>query len=233
MAFIEFKNVTKEYNIDEVKVKALKKASFEIEKGQLVIINGPSGAGKTTCLNILGGIDKLTNGSIIVDGVKINELKGRKLVRYRRNDVGFVFQSCNLIQNLTVKENVELATQICKNSKEPISIIKKVGLAKKINSYPSSLLSSEQQKVAIARSIIKRPKLLLCDEIDGVLNDKYGKQVLKLLQETAKKEGTTIIIVTHNSAIYPIANQVITFKNGSVCEVKINKKPKAAGDLSW
>ena len=233
MAFIEFKNVTKEYNMDEVKVKALKKASFEIEKGQLVIINGPSGAGKTTCLNILGGIDKLTNGNIIVDGVKINELKGRKLVRYRRNDVGFVFQSCNLIQNLTVKENVELSIQICKNPMEPIPIIKKVGLSKKMNNYPSSLLSSEQQKVAIARAIIKRPKLLLCDEIDSVLNDKNGKQVLKLLQETAKKEGTTIIIVTHNSAIYPIANKIITFKNGSVSEVKINKKPKAAGDLSW
>lgn len=231
MAYIEFKNVTKEYDIGEV--KALKKASFEIEKGQLVIINGPSGAGKTTCLNILGGIDKLTNGSIIVDGVKINELKSKKLIRYRRNDVGFVFQSCNLIQNLTVKENVELTTQICKNSEEPTSIIKKVGLSKKINSYPFSLSSSEKQKVAIARAIAKKPKLLLCDEIDNVLNDKHGKQVLKLLQTTAKKEGTTIIIVTHNSAIYPIANQVITFKNGSVSEVKINKKTKAAGDLSW
>ena len=233
MAYIEFKNVTKEYDMDEVKVKALKKANFEIEKGELIVITGPSGAGKTTCLNIMGGIDKLTNGSVIVDDVKINELKGRKLIRYRRENVGFVFQSYNLIQNLTVKENVELATQICRNQTDPISIIKKVGLSKKMNNYPSSLSSSEQQRVAIARAIIKRPKLLLCDEIDNVLNDKYGKQVLKLLQTTAKKEHMTIIIITHNSSIYPIANKVITLKNGSVTEVKINKKPKTAGDISW
>ena len=233
MAYIEFKNVTKEYDMDEVKVKALKKANFEIEKGELIVITGPSGAGKTTCLNIMGGIDKLTNGSVIVDDVKINELKGKKLIRHRRENVGFVFQSYNLIQNLTVKENVELATQICRNQTDPISIIKKVGLSKKMNNFPSSLSSSEQQRVAIARAIIKRPKLLLCDEIDNVLNDKYGKQVLKLLQTTAKKEGTTIIIITHNNSIYQIANKVITLKNGSVTEVKINKKPKTVGDISW
>lgn len=233
MAYIEFKNVTKEYDMGEVKVKALKKASFEIEKGQLVIINGPSGAGKTTCLNILGGIDKLTNGSVIVDGVKINKLKGKKLIRYRRKNVGFVFQSYNLIQNLTVKENVELATQICKNPVDPVLIIKKVGLSKKTNNYPSSLSTEKQQRVAIARAIAKRPKLLLCDEMDSIIDDKCGKQVLKLLQTTAKKEHMTVVIITHNNAIYPIANKVITFKNGGVTEVKINKKPKAVGELSW
>lgn len=233
MAYIEFKNVTKEYDMGEIKVKALKKASFEIEKGELVVIVGPSGAGKTTCLNILGGMDKLTSGTVTVDGVQINKLKGRKLIRYRREDVGFVFQFYNLVQNLTAKENVELATQICKGPMDPLAIIKKVGLTKRMNNFPSALSGGEQQRVAIARAIAKKPKLLLCDEPTGALDDKTGKQILKLLQTTAKKEGMTVVIITHNNAICPIANKVITFKNGSVSNVKINKKPMAVGDLSW
>ena len=233
MAYIEFKNVCKEYNTGEVSIKALKKASFEIEKGELVVIIGPSGAGKTTCLNILGGIDTLTSGEVIVDGVKINKLKGRKLVKYRREDVGFVFQFYNLVQNLTARENVELGYEICKNPLDVDQTIKKVGLTKRKDNFPSALSGGEQQRVAIARAVVKNPKLLLCDEPTGALDSKTGKQVLKLLQSISKKEKTTVIIITHNNAITPIANKVITFKNGSVESVKINKKPKNIGDLEW
>ena len=233
MAYIEFKNVCKNYGNEEVVVKALKKASFEIEKGELAIILGPSVAGKTTCLNILGGIDKASSGSVIVDGVNITELKERKLIKYRREDVGFVFQFYNLVQNLTAKENVELATQICKNPMDAISVIKKVGLTKRMDNFPSELSGGEQQRVAIARGVAKRPKLLLCDEPTGALDYKTGKQILKLLQNMAKKEKMTVVIITHNNAIAPMANKVITFKNGSVSNVKINKKPKAVGDLKW
>ena len=233
MAYIEFKNVCKEYNTGEVSIKALKKASFEIEKGELVVIIGPSGAGKTTCLNILGGIDTLTSGEVIVDGVKINKLKGRKLVKYRREDVGFVFQFYNLVQNLTARENVELGYEICKNPLDVDQTIKKVGLTKRKDNFPSALSGGEQQRVAIARAVVKNPKLLLCDEPTGALDSKTGKQVLKLLQSISKKEKTTVIIITHNNAITPIANKVITFKNGSVESVKINKMPKNIGDLEW
>ena len=233
MAYIEFKNVCKEYNTGEVSIKALKKASFEIEKGELVVIIGPSGAGKTTCLNILGGIDTLTSGEVIVDGGKINKLKGRKLVKYRREDVGFVFQFYNLVQNLTARENVELGYEICKNPLDVDQTIKKVGLTKRKDNFPSALSGGEQQRVAIARAVVKNPKLLLCDEPTGALDSKTGKQVLKLLQSISKKEKTTVIIITHNNAITPIANKVITIKNGSVESVKINKKPKNIGDLEW
>lgn len=233
MAYIEFKNVTKEYDMGEIKVKALKKASFEIEKGELVVIVGPSGAGKTTCLNILGGMDKLTSGTVIVDDVQINKLKGRKLIRYRREDVGFVFQFYNLVQNLTAKENVELATQICKDPMDPLTIIKKVGLTKRMNNFPSALSGGEQQRVAIARAIAKNPKLLLCDEPTGALDYKTGKQILKLLEETARKEKMTVIIITHNAALAPMADKVIKFKNGSVEDVIVNKKPKSIDKIEW
>lgn len=233
MAYIEFKNVCKEYKTGEITIKALKKVSFEIEKGELVVIVGPSGAGKTTCLNILGGIDTLTSGEAIVDGVKINKLKGRKLVKYRREDVGFVFQFYNLVQNLTAKENVELGYEICKNPLDVDQTIKKVGLTKRKDNFPSALSGGEQQRVAIARAVVKNPKLLLCDEPTGALDSKTGKQVLKLLQSIAKKEKTTVVIITHNNAITPIANKVITIKNGTVENIKINKKPKNIGDIEW
>lgn len=233
MAYIEFKNVCKDYQMGEVTIKALKKASFEIEEGELVVIVGPSGAGKTTCLNILGGMDKLTSGEVVVDGEIISNLRGRKLIKYRREDVGFVFQFYNLVQNLTALENVELATQICKKPLDSNVIIKKVGLTKRKDNFPSQLSGGEQQRVAIARAIAKRPKLLLCDEPTGALDDKTGKQILKLLQTTAKSERTTVVIITHNSAIAPMANRVITFKNGAISDVKINKKPKPVGDLQW
>lgn len=233
MAYIEFNNVSKEYIMGEVTIKALKKASFKIDEGELVVIVGPSGAGKTTCLNIIGGMDTLTSGEVIVDGSTISDLKGRSLIKYRREDVGFVFQFYNLVQNLTTRENVELATQICKNPLDPNVIIKKVGLEKRADNFPSQLSGGEQQRVAIARAIAKRPKLLLCDEPTGALDDKTGKQILKLLQNTAKKENMTVIIITHNSAIAPMADKVITFKNGSVSSVKKNKKPKSVGELKW
>lgn len=233
MAYIELKNVYKNYGDEEIKIKALKKVNFDIEKGELIVIVGPSGTGKTTCLNILGGIDRATSGNVFVDGVDISELKERKLTKYRREDVGFVFQFYNLIKNLTVKENVELATQICKDKTDSLAIIKKVGLSKKIDNFPSELSVSEQQRVSIARAIAKKPRVLLCDEPIEALDEKHGKQILKLLQNMAKKEHMTIIIATHNDAIVPMANKVITFKNGTVNNVKINKKPKLAGDLEW
>lgn len=233
MAYIELKNVYKNYGDEEIEIKALKKVNFDIEKGELIVIVGPSGTGKTTCLNILGGIDRATSGNVFVNGVDISELKERKLTKYRREDVGFVFQFYNLIKNLTVKENVELATQVCKDKTDSLAIIKKVGLSKKIDNFPSELSVSEQQRVSIARAIAKKPRVLLCDEPIEALDEKHGKQILKLLQNIAKKEHITIIITTHNDAIAPMANKVITFKNGTVNNVKINKKPKLAGDLEW
>ena len=233
MAYIEFKNVDKIYQMGEVEIKALNKASFEIEKGELVVILGPSGAGKTTCLNILGGMDSATRGKVLVDNKDITNYSDKELIMYRRNDIGFVFQFYNLVQNLTAKENVELATQICKNPMDATSVIKKVGLTKRMDNFPSELSGGEQQRVAIARGVAKRPKLLLCDEPTGALDYKTGKQILKLLQNMAKKEKMTVVIITHNNAIAPMANKVITFKNGSVSSVKINKKPKAVGDLKW
>ena len=233
MAYIEFKNVCKNYGNEDVTVKALKKASFEIEKGELAIILGPSGAGKTTCLNILGGIDKASSGSVIVDGVNITELKERKLIKYRREDVGFVFQFYNLVQNLTAKENVELATQICKDSLNPDEVIEKVGLKNRKNNFPSQLSGGEQQRVAIARAIAKNPKLLLCDEPTGALDYKTGKQILQLLQDTAKKENMTVLIITHNGAIAPMADKVIHFKNGTAEKIEINKNPISVEQIEW
>lgn len=233
MAYIEFKNVCKNYQMGEVTIKALKNVNFEMEKGELVVITGPSGAGKTTCLNVLGAMDDISSGSIVIDGVKINELKGRKLIKFRREDVGFVFQFYNLVGNLTAKENVELTTQICKNAIDPVTILKKVGLAKRTDNFPSSLSGGEQQRVAIARAIAKKPKILLCDEPTGALDYKTGKQILKLLQNMVQKEKMTVVIVTHNNAIAPIANKVITFKSGCISSIKTNKKPAMVGELKW
>lgn len=233
MAYIEFKKVNKVYKMGEVEIKALNNTSFEIEKGQLICILGPSGAGKTTCLNILGGMDRLTSGNVIVDGKIINDLNEKQLIKYRRNDIGFVFQFYNLIQNMTVIENVELATQLCKNSLNPSDILDKVGLKNRKNNFPAQLSGGEQQRVAIARAICKNPKLLLCDEPTGALDYKTGKQILKLLQDTCRNEQMTVIIITHNSAISPMADKVIKFKNGTVSDVIINDKPKNIEDIEW
>ena len=233
MAYIEFKKVNKVYKMGEVEIKALNNTSFEIEKGQLICILGPSGAGKTTCLNILGGMDRLTSGNVIVDGKIINDLNEKQLIKYRRNDIGFVFQFYNLIQNMTVIENVELATQLCKNSLDPSDILDKVGLKNRKNNFPAQLSGGEQQRVAIARAICNNPKLLLCDEPTGALDYKTGKQILKLLQDTCRNEQMTVIIITHNSAISPMADKVIKFKNGTVSDVIINEKPKNIEDIEW
>ena len=233
MAYIEFKKVNKVYKMGEVEIKALNNTSFEIEKGQLICILGPSGAGKTTCLNILGGMDRLTSGNVIVDGKIINDLNEKQLIKYRRNDIGFVFQFYNLIQNMTVLENVELATQLCKNYLDPSDILDKVGLKNRKNNFPAQLSGGEQQRVAIARAICKNPKLLLCDEPTGALDYKTGKQILKLLQDTCRNEQMTVIIITHNSAISPMADKVIKFKNGTVSDVIINDKPKNIEDIEW
>ena len=233
MAYIEFKDIVKTYTMGETTIKALNKTSFQIEKGELVCILGPSGAGKTTALNILGGIDKATTGKLIVDGKEITKLKKRELITYRRHDIGFVFQFYNLIQNLTALENVELAVQLCKDHLDPKKILKLVGLEKRMNNFPSQLSGGEQQRVAIAREIAKNPKLLLCDEPTGALDYKTGKQILKLLEDTCRKEKMTVIIITHNSAIAPMADKVIKFKNGQVEDIIINKKPKPIDEIEW
>ena len=233
MAYIEFKNVDKIYQMGEVEIKALNKASFEIEKGELVVILGPSGAGKTTCLNILGGMDSATRGKVLVDKKDITNYSDKELIMYRRNDIGFVFQFYNLVKNLTALENVELAVQLCKDHLNPKTILNKVGLQKRMDNFPSQLSGGEQQRVAIARAIAKNPKLLLCDEPTGALDYKTGKQILKLLEETSRKEKMTVIIITHNAAIAPMADKVIKFKNGSASDIIINKKPKSIDEIEW
>ena len=233
MAYIEFKNVNKVYQMGEVKIKALNKTSFEINKGELVVILGPSGAGKTTCLNILGGMDTVTSGDVIVDGKNITDYTEKDLIMYRRNNIGFVFQFYNLVQNLTALENVELAVQLCKDHLDPKTILNKVGLKNRMDNFPSQLSGGEQQRVAIARAIAKNPKLLLCDEPTGALDYKTGKQILKLLEQTARKENMTVIIITHNAAIAPMADKIIKFRNGSVSDVVINKKPKSIDEIEW
>ena len=216
MAYIEFKDVVKEYTVGETKIRALDGANFEIDKGELVVIVGPSGAGKTTALNILGGMDSCTSGRVIIDGKEINNYSEKELTRYRRESIGFVFQFYNLVQNLTAIENVELATQICKNPIDPETTIEKVGLKNRKNNFPSQLSGGEQQRVAIARAIAKNPKILLCDEPTGALDYNTGKQILKLLQNTCRKEKMTVIIITHNSAIAPMADKVIRFKSNTI-----------------
>ena len=233
MAYIEFRNVNKVYEMGEIEIKALNNTNFEIDEGELVVIVGPSGAGKTTALNILGGMDTATSGKVIVDGKNVANLKNKDLITYRRNDIGFVFQFYNLVQNLTARENVELATQICKKSLEPEMVLEKVGLKDRMDNFPSQLSGGEQQRVAIARAIAKNPKLLLCDEPTGALDYKTGKQILKLLQDTARKEKMTVLIITHNGAISPMADKVIHFKNGTVENIEINENPKPVEEIEW
>lgn len=217
----------------EVSIKALDNTNFQIEKGELVVIVGPSGAGKTTSLNILGGMDTVTKGKVIVAGKRIDKLKNKELIKYRREDIGFVFQFYNLVQNLTAVENVELATQICKDSLDPKEVLEKVGLGHRLKNFPSQLSGGEQQRVAIARAIAKNPKLLLCDEPTGALDYNTGKQILKLLQDTCRKENITVIIITHNTAIAPMADKVIYFKNGTAEDIKINENPMQVESIEW
>ena len=233
MSYIEFKNVCKDYKMGEVIIHALSNANLSIEKGELVVIVGPSGAGKTTALNILGGMDNATSGRVIVDNKEISRLKNRDLIKYRREDIGFVFQFYNLVQNLTAIENVELATQICKKSLNPEQVMEKVGLADRKNYFPSQLSGGEQQRVAIARAIAKNPKLLLCDEPTGALDYKTGKQILKLLQDMSRIEKMTVIIITHNGAIAPMADKVIKFKNGTAEDMIINENPTPIEEIEW
>lgn len=233
MSYIEFKNVCKEYKMGEIIIKALDNTNFQIEKGELVVIVGPSGAGKTTTLNILGGMDTATSGKVMVDGKEVTKLKNKELIKYRREDIGFVFQFYNLVQNLTAKENVELATQICKDSLNPEEVIEKVGLKNRMDNFPSQLSGGEQQRVAISRAIAKNPKLLLCDEPTGALDYKTGKQILKLLQDTARKENMTVLIITHNTALAPMADKVIHFKNGTVSAIEVNENPVPVEQIEW
>lgn len=233
MSYIEFDQVTKQYGNEENKILALNKASFDVEKGELAVILGASGAGKTTALNILGGMDSATSGKVIVDNKDITNFNNKNLCKYRRNDVGFVFQFYNLVPNLTAKENVELASQICKDSLDPTQILEKVGLKNRINNFPAQLSGGEQQRVAIARAIAKNPKLLLCDEPTGALDYKTGKQILQLLQDTCRKDKMTVIIITHNSAISAMADKVIHFKSGEVTNIIKNDNPTPVENIEW
>lgn len=232
-AFVKFDNVKKVYKMGEVSIEALKDATFEIEKGEICVIVGPSGAGKTTLLNILGGMDTLTSGGVWLDGSEISKYNQRQLTSYRRFDIGFVFQFYNLVQNLTALENVSLATQICKNPMDSAEALEKVGLSHRVNNFPSQLSGGEQQRVAIARALAKNPKLLLCDEPTGALDYNTGKAILKLLHDTARQTEMTVIIITHNLAIAPMADRIIHVKNGTVDSVEINENPLPIEQIEW
>ena len=233
MAFVKFENVGKTYHMGEVEIHALHDTSFSVEKGELVVIVGPSGAGKTTLLNILGGMDTLTTGRVMLDGREISALSKKELTNYRRHDVGFVFQFYNLIGNLTALENVELANQICKNPLNAEEILKEVGLEERKKNFPSQLSGGEQQRVAIARALAKNPKLLLCDEPTGALDYQTGKAILQLLQDTGRRTGMTVIIITHNGALTAMADRVIRVKNGTVASVTKNEHPQNISEIEW
>ncbi|BCJ98750.1 ABC transporter ATP-binding protein [Anaerocolumna chitinilytica] len=233
MAFIELKNIKKEYNIGDVTITAVRDCSFSVEKGELVVILGPSGAGKTTVLNLLGGMDSPSDGSILVDEKEVHNYNKRNLINYRRNDIGFVFQFYNLVANLTALENVELACQICRDSLDPKSILEQVGLAERMNNFPAQLSGGEQQRVAIARAIAKNPKLLLCDEPTGALDSTTGQLIIELLQNTCRTMGTTTIIITHNAVLADIADKVIHIKNGTVHHIVENENPKSPSEIVW
>lgn len=233
MSLVEFKNVVKQYKMGEITINAVDDISFNIEEGEFAVVVGSSGAGKTTVLNILGGMDSTTKGEVIIDGKDITKLSDKKLIDYRRFDIGFVFQFYNLIPNLTARENIELATQISKNPLDPDQVLDSVGLADRKDNFPAQLSGGEQQRVSIARALAKRPKLLLCDEPTGALDYNTGRAILKLLQDTCKKEKMTVVLITHNQAITPMADRVIRMKSGKVIENTVNKTPVSIEEIEW
>ena len=233
MSFIELESVYKKYSMGEVTINALDGVSFSVEQGELCMVVGPSGAGKTTVLNILGGIDGCDDGKIRVGGELINQFNSKRMALYRRHDVGFVFQFYNLVPNLTALENVELASQISNKALNPAKVLERVGLADRMNNCPSQLSGGEQQRVSIARALAKNPKLLLCDEPTGALDYNTGKQILQLLQDTSRETGMTVIIITHNTALTPMANRVITMRNGKVHRIAINDNPLPVDRIEW
>ncbi len=233
MSYIEFADVVRSYGEGDAKINALDGASFAVEKGELAVILGASGAGKTTALNILGGMDSATSGSVVVDGRDLAGATEGDLELYRRTDVGFVFQFYNLIPNLTALENVELATQICSDSLDPAETLEKVGLAARLNNFPAQLSGGEQQRVSIARALAKNPKLLLCDEPTGALDYQTGKQILQLLQDMCRVEGITVVIVTHNAALADMADRLIRFKSGQVTSMTMNSDPTPIAEIEW
>ena len=233
MSYIEFQNVRKEYRMGEMTIEALKNATFNVEKGEICVIVGPSGAGKTTLLNILGGMDTLTSGKVVLDGVEISKMSEQQLTLYRRNDIGFVFQFYNLVQNLTALENVELAGQICKDPLDAYETLCEVGLAGRTDNFPSQLSGGEQQRVAIARALAKNPKLLLCDEPTGALDYVTGKAILSLLEKTAHERGMTVILITHNQALTDMADRVIRVRSGETISNVVNHHPVSVDTIEW
>ena len=233
MSYISFEDVKKIYQMGEVTIHAVDGVNFNIEKGEFAIIVGPSGAGKTTVLNMLGGMDACSGGIIEVDGALVSSYNSRQLTAYRRHDIGFVFQFYNLVQNLTALENVELAAQICKNPLDAKEVLEHVGLGHRLGNFPAQLSGGEQQRVAIARALAKNPKLLLCDEPTGALDYVTGKQILKLLQDTCRQEGMTVVVITQNTALTPMADRVIRIKNGKVASMELNEHPTPVEEIEW
>ena len=232
-AFVEFEHVRKVYKTGEIEIPAVRDVSFEIQKGEFCVIVGASGAGKTTILNILGGMDTLTSGKVLLDGQEISDFSKKQLTAYRRYDVGFVFQFYNLIPNLTALENVELAAQICREPLDAATVLRQVGLGDRMANFPAQLSGGEQQRVAIARALAKNPKLLLCDEPTGALDYNTGKSVLKLLQDTCRSTGMTVVVITHNQALTAMADRVITVKNGTVTDMRLNEQRINVEDIEW
>lgn len=232
-AYVKVEKVSKIYKMGEVEIRAVDEISFDISKGEFVVVVGPSGAGKTTVLNILGGMDTATKGDVVVDGSNIAKYNSHQLTAYRRDDIGFVFQFYNLVPNLTALENVELAMQICKNPLDAAEVLREVGLSDRMGNFPAQLSGGEQQRVSIARALAKNPKLLLCDEPTGALDYQTGKAILKLLQDMCREKGMTVIVITHNSALTPMADRVIHIKNGTVSSMELNENPTPVEEIEW